>query len=91
MNWHQPTEEEINGDGDHRFLIDVIPDVVPHQAARDGDALVRIARPGWSWSILDRVKRKDKRANVDDWFIIGMEDTREAAIGAMFSKLSEIR
>lgn len=53
MNWHQPTKDEIDGHGDYRYIIDIMPDTGPHQATTDGDALVRVSQPGWSWQVLD--------------------------------------
>lgn len=89
MNWHQPTKEEINGEGDHRWLVDIQPDDIPYQVTRDGDALVRIQRPGWSWLIRDTEKRGKKGHAPYYW--TGVADTREAAIGEAFAKLAELR
>jgi hypothetical protein len=89
MNWHEPTDDENNGVGDWSFMIDIQPDIVPHQAGVDGDALIRIARPGWSWVVKDLRPRdkKDKSSRLD----IGHVDTREAAIGEVLAKLATLR
>lgn len=89
MNWHELTQDEIDGLGDHEFLIDIQPDTVPHQGARDGNALIRIQRPGWSWIIVDKRGRgrKDKSPRVH----AGPADTREAALADAIAKLMELR
>lgn len=89
MNWHEPTQEEIDGSGDNAFLVDITPDAIPHQVAQDGDALLRISRTGWSWILKDLRPRgrKEKRP----YLHMGWNDTREAAIGEVLAKLAELR
>lgn len=53
MNWREPTPDDIAGKGDYRYIIDIIPDHVPHQATTDGDALIRVSNHGWAWQVLD--------------------------------------
>jgi hypothetical protein len=88
-NWHAPTDDEINGVGDHIWLIDIQPDIVPYQACNDGNALIRVNRPGWSWIIAD--KRKKDRKDKSPYFHTGSAETREAAIGDAMAKLGELR
>lgn len=89
MNWHEPTQDEINGMGDFAWHVDIQPDSIPHQATQDGDALIRIQRPGWSWLIVNKQKRDKK--DKSPIFYMGVTDTREAAIGEAFAKLAELR
>ena len=89
MNWHEPTQDEVDGCGDHRWLVDIQPDDIPHQATRDGDALIRIQRRGWSWLVKDTQKRDKKDTSPS--YHMGWNDTREAAIGDAFAKLAELR
>lgn len=53
MNWREPTADDIAGNGDYRYIIDITPGWVPHQATTDGDALIRIGQHGWDWTVLD--------------------------------------
>lgn len=83
MNWHGSTQAEINGEGDHTYLIDIQPDIVPHQSMTDGDALLRIHKPGWSWTVLD--------TRVELIVMLGHCDTKEAAVGEVQAALAELR
>lgn len=87
MNWHATTEAEANGEGDYRYIIDVSPDIIPHQSGTDGDALIRIGRPGWSWIILDRQPGKKKSPIA----AMGHEEHRAAAIAMAVGALGELR
>lgn len=91
MNWHEPTPEEVDGTGDQAFLVDIAPDEVPHQAATDGDALFRIAKPGWAWMI--RRERLGRKGNREGWRMMdsGVADTKEAAIGDAMAALGRLR
>jgi hypothetical protein len=83
LNWHAPTEQDLNGEGEHVFLVDIQPDIVPHQSMTDGDALLRINKSGWSWCVLD--------TRVDLIVMLGHCDTKEAAIGEAQAALGELR
>jgi hypothetical protein len=84
VNWHEPTEEEKDGTGDYNYLVDVMPDIVNHQAANDGDALLRIGKAGWTWII--RSKR-DHLSVVDN----GEANTKEAALADAQAALGRLR
>jgi hypothetical protein len=92
MNWHEPTQEETDGTGDCRFLVDIQPDIIPHQAATDGDALFRVSRPGWTWMIrvfeYDKKKNKHMRAAP---FETGDSETKPAAIADAQAALARLR
>ena len=83
MNWHATSEDETKGKGDYTFIVDIQPDIVPYMAATDGDALLRIQKPGWSWGVLD--------LRVELMVVIGHCDTKEAAIGEAQAALAELR
>lgn len=91
MNWHEPTADEIKGEGGYQFLIDISPDWVPHQAATDGDALFRVQKPGWAWRIQRQVL--DKKGKRQGWQIYDLDiaDTKEAAIGSAQAALGRLR
>lgn len=84
MIWREVTPPDTAGEGNYRYLIDIIPDTVPHQVGSDDTALVRIGRHGWAWSIFDMQE--------NEWIgDVEYTHTREEAIGAVMSKLAELR
>ena len=83
MNWHATSEAESSGKGDYTFIVDIQPDIVPYMSMTDGDALIRLNKPGWSWGVLD--------TRVDLIVTIGHCDTKEAAIGEAQASLAELR
>lgn len=85
MNWHEPTEDEWEGKGDYKYIIDIIPDSTPHQAGVDEDTLIRIGKPGWSWGIID--VSPPHTSFID----MGYADTREAAIADAQARLARLR
>jgi len=88
MNWRAPQE----GDDDlvgKNYVIDIIPDVVPHQNGEDDDALVRIGRPGWRWWIKQR--RETKKETQWQWMEDGYEEHRAAAIASAVEALAKLR
>ena len=85
-SWHEPTKEEIEGNGDFRYLIDIMPDQVPHQASRDGDALIRVSKHGWSWGILDVGQSPPKYIGE-----VGYADDRWIAIAQAKDALAKLR
>jgi hypothetical protein len=88
--WHAPSQAEISGEGDYAFVIDIQPDVIPYQAGVDGDALIRVNRPGWSWVIVDKRKR-ERKEKARPYFYMGTTESREAAIGEAMAQLGALR
>lgn len=92
MNWHEPTKDEVDGNGDWKFIVDIQPGDIPHQCGSDGDALFRIGRPGWNWMIrtfeYDKKKGRYMRAAP---FETGESETRPAAIADAQAALARLR
>lgn len=87
MNWRGP--QDSDSQPTCRYLVDVVPGVMPHQAAIDGDALVRVGRPAWAWTLKER--REEKKRS---WYQIldtGIEEHRAAAIAMAVEALGKLR
>jgi len=91
MNWHEPTQDEIVGNGDHQFLVDILPGIIPHQTAQDGDALLRVGRHGWTWEIRIFVEKGRKKERTFSGFRLGEAETKDAAIGDALAELARLR
>lgn len=87
MNWRAPKPEDEQAQPE--YVIDIIPDVIPHQVGEDGDAIVRISRPGWRWWVKQR--RQQKKEISYQWMRDGYEEHRAAAIAAALEALAGLR
>lgn len=90
MQWRQATQADRDGTGDHRYLVDIMPGDIAHQATNDGDALIRIGKRGWYWMIID-TQAPPRKKGEPYWLMMEEADAREDAIGAALEALAKLR